>query len=149
MAKMKLDLPVQDAKRDLVLHITEKDIKGSKPKDGDYCAVATALCRQEHFKTARVHKGVTYVMHKDGSVTRYETPKSLYIELLVYDRGGKMEPGEHLLRAPRGTKRLGHHIKPKGKGGTKTGKLRKPVHLVKSVREDAPKGIASLRALFE
>jgi hypothetical protein len=148
MAKLKYDLPVQDAKRDLVLHITEADIKGSKKKDSDYCAVANALCRQEHFKTARVHKGVTYVMHTDGTVTRYCTPKSLYIELLIFDRGGRMEPGEHKLQAPRGVKRLGMHEKPKGKKG-KTGRPVKPVHLVKSVREDAPKGIKSLQSLFE
>jgi hypothetical protein len=146
--KIVLDLPVKDAKRDLVLHITPADIKGSKPGDGDYCAVANALCRQEKFKTARVHKGVTYVMHTDGTVTRYKTPQSLYVELLIFDRGGRMEPGEHKLQAPRGSERLGHHEKPKGPKA-RTGKPVRAVHLVKSVREDAPKGIQSLKALFE
>lgn len=148
MAKGKYDLPVQDAKKDLILHITEADVKGSKRKDGDYCAVANALCRQEHFKTARVHKGVTYVMNKDNSVTRYITPAALYVELMIFDRGGRMEPGDYILKAPRGQQRLGEGYKPKGKG-KKTGKLPKVVHLVKSVREDAPKGIKSLRSLFE
>jgi hypothetical protein len=148
MAKGMYDLPVSDAKRDLVVHLTDADVKGSKRADQDYCAVANALCRQEHFKTARVHKGVTYVMKTDGTVDRYITPRDLYIELMIFDRGGKMEARDYKLQAPRGSKRLGHHEKPKGKKG-KTGKPSKIVHLVKSVREDAPKGIKSLQSLFE
>lgn len=148
MAKRKMDLPVKDAKRDLVLHITEEDIGGSKRKDGDYCAAANALCRQENFSTARVHKTMTYVMHKDGTVSRYMTPKSLYLELMIFDRGGRMQAGDYKLEAPRGIKKLGAHYKPKGKG--KTGRLhRVSHHVVTSVRDDAPKGINSLRSLFE
>jgi len=148
MAKRKLNLPVRDATRDLILHITEADIKGSKRADNDHCAAANALCRQEHFKSARVHKNVTYVMNKDGTVTRYRTPKSLYMEIMIFDRGGRMEPGEFKLQAPKGTLRLGHHEKPKGKGN-KTGRPVKAVHIVAKVRDNAPKGIASLKSLFD
>lgn len=141
-------LPVSDAKRDLVLHITAADIKDGARRDGDYCVAANALCRQEGFATARVHKTATYVYLKNGNVLRYETPGSLYMEIMIYDRGGKMEPGDHILRAPRGSNRLGHHHKPRGPHATKTGKLKRPVHLVASVREDAPKGTKALKALF-
>lgn len=148
MAKGIYGLPVFDAKRDLVLHITASDIKGGTKADSDYCVAANALCRQEGFKTARVHKTTTYVYLKNGDVERYVTPQSLYMEIMIYDRGGKMEAGDHILKAPKGTSRLGHHEKPRGPHKTKTGKIKRPVHLVPSVREDAPKGVKALKALF-
>jgi hypothetical protein len=148
MAKGIYGLPVFDAKRDLVLHITQNDIAGGKKADSDYCVAANALCRQEGFKTARVHKTMTYVYHKDGTVSRYVTPQSLYMEIMIYDRGGKMEAGDHILKAPKGSSRLGHHEKPRGPHKDKTGKLKRPAHLVPSVREDAPKGLKALKVLF-
>jgi hypothetical protein len=146
--RLKHNLPVRDARKDLVLHITEADLQSGKRRDNDHCAAANALCRQENFKSARVFKGVTYVMHKDGTITRYITPKNLYIELMIFDRGGRMEAGDYKLTAARGTKRLGHHEKPRGKGGN-TGRSSRPVHIVPKVRDDAPKGIKSLQSLFE
>jgi hypothetical protein len=148
VSKNNYGLPVADAKKDLILHITENDIRGGKRSDNDFCAAANALCRQEGFKAARIFKTMTYVYNDDGSVTRYVTPDSLYLEIMVYDRGGRFIPGDHRLKAPRGVMRLGSRDKPKGKGG-KTGKLPRAVHnIINNVREDAPKGIKSLKSLF-
>jgi hypothetical protein len=147
-AKIKTQYPVKDATRDLVLHITEADIKGAKRRDNNDCAAAHALCRQEGFKAARIYKTMTYVFNRDGSATRYCTPKSLYIEMLIYDRGGRFAPGEHKLIAPRGVKRLGMHEKPKGLARNATGRPVKSIHIVGGVRDNAPKGIGSLKALF-
>jgi hypothetical protein len=139
---------LRDAKRDLVLTIKETDIAGAKRKDNNACAAANALCRQEHFKKAKVFKTKTYVLLKDGTWQRYITPKSLYMEIMIYDRGGRFEAGDFLLRAAKGTERLGEHLKPTGKK-LKTGKPSKPIHTIDNVRENAPKGRGAYEALFE
>jgi hypothetical protein len=141
------DFPLKDARRDLVLHITEGDIKGSKRKDNDACAAATALCRQEHFKEAKVYKTKTYVKLKDGSWERYVTPKALYTEIMVFDRGGRFEAGEFILKAPKGIQKLGAHRKPTG-SRLLTGKPSRAIHIVANVRDNAPKGHLQ-RLLFE
>src|SRR5215204_5353922 len=121
MAKTKLRRPaertkpsrmselVSDAKNNLTLHITANDIKGAVRADNDACAAAHALCGQEHFKRAIVHKTKTYVQLKDGTWLRYVTPKSLYTEIMIFDRGGRMQADDHILQAPKGTQRLGRY----------------------------------------
>jgi hypothetical protein len=143
------DYACKDATRDLVLTIKERDISGAKKKDNNACAAANALCRQEHFKEARVYKGVTYVKKGDGSWLRYITPKDLYMEIMIFDRGGQMEIGDFKLLAPTGIKKLGAHHKPKGKGGNRTGRLPHTPHILGNVRDHAPKGRNHLAALFE
>ena len=140
--------PLRDATRDLVLHVTSADIKGATRGDNGDCAAAHALCRQEHFVAARVHKTKTYVRHKDGSMSRYITPAGLYTELCIFDRGGRMEAGDFILAAPKGSQKLGAHPKPKGKGG-QTGKPPRKQHDIERVRDDAPKGGHLFRALAE
>lgn len=130
---------LKDAKRDLILTVTEEDIKSSKPSDKSACAAAHALCRQEKFKQAWVHKTKTYVQQKDGTWDRYITPKDLYFEIMVFDRGGQMQAGDYRLAAPKGIHKLGAHQKPKGKA-KRTAKLPNPIHVIMNVRENAPKG---------
>ncbi len=139
--------PVRDAARDLVFKITQRDIDSSKRKKKDSCAAAHALCRQDNVRQVVVHKNVTYLMHKDGTVTRYLTPKDLYMEIMIFDRGGKMEANEFRLKAPKGIMKLGAHHKPKGKSGT-TGRTPISPHIIKNVRDNAPKGRNHLAALF-
>jgi hypothetical protein len=146
--KLARDYAVKDASRDLILTITYDDIKGAKRKDNDACAAAHALCRQQGFKEARVYKTTTYVKLRNGSWERYSTPKDLYMEILIFDRGGKMEGGQFKLAAPKGAKRLGYHAKPTGKK-LRTGKPATSPHIVANVRESAPKGHNHLAALFE
>jgi hypothetical protein len=138
---------VKDAGKDLILKITTRDIETSKRKVNDSCAAAHALCRQEGFKEARVYKGVTYVKKGDGSWLRFITPKDLYMEIMIFDRGGKMEGGDFRLAAPKGIKKLGAHHKPKGLGG-QTGRLPNTPHILNNVRDNAPKGRNHLAALF-
>lgn len=139
---------VRDASRDLVLHITERDIAKATRKDTDACAAAGALCRQEHVRRARVFKTKSYVETKDGRWLRYCTPASLYTELMIFDRGGRMESGDFILRAPKGIEKLGAHIKPRGPHLT-TGKERRKMHVVEKVRASAPKGGNLFRQLAE
>ena len=147
--KRPMDYAVKDASRDLVLKITKRDIETSKRKSNDSCAAAHALCRQEHFKEARVYKTTTYVKKADGTWMRFLTPKDLYMEIMIFDRGGKMEHGAFKLTAPKGTMRLGHHAKPTGSRLRKAGKLPNTPHIVTNVRDNAPKGRNHLQALFQ
>lgn len=146
--KSKPNYPVKDATRDLVINVTANDIKKAKPEDSYSCAAAHALCRNPKYKRAKVTKDTTYVQLANGSFVRYLTPQDLYIELIVYDRGGRMEAKQYKLLAPTGSKRLGHHVKPKGKGGG-TGKLPRIIHNIEHVRPNAPKGYGALKALME
>jgi len=145
--KRPVDYAVKDATRDLILTIKERDVEGSKRKKNDACAAAHALCRQEKFKEARVYKTTTYVKKADGTWVRYITPKDLYMEIMIFDRGGKMDVGDFRLHAPKGSMRMGHHVKPTGKA-RKTARLPNSPHIVANVRDNAPKGRNHLAALF-
>jgi hypothetical protein len=147
-SKERRKYPVKDATKDIILTVTEADIKGAKRRDNAACAAANALCRQEHYKQAKVFKTKTYVQMKDGTWLRFITPKSLYIELMVFDRGGKMEATEFRIAAPTGAMKLGYHVKPKGKGG-QTGRTPQTMHTIDNVRENAPKGRDHFKVLFD
>lgn len=138
---------ITDAKRDLVIHVTKADIRNATRSENKSCAVARALCRQENYKQAIVNKSRTVVQLKDGSWQRYITPENLYVELMVFDRGGEMQPDDYVLKAPKGSLRLGHHAKPKGPH-LKTNGARKR-HVIENVREDAKRGIAMYKSLEE
>lgn len=146
--KRPLDYAVKDATKDLVVKIDADDIKGAKRRKENSCAVAYALCRQGVFNEARVYRKITYCRRLDGTWLRFLTPDDLYIELMVFDRGGRMQTGEYKLIAPKGSKRLGFHAKPTGKK-QKTGKLAPSPHIIENARNVAPKGRNALRALFE
>jgi hypothetical protein len=128
-----------DAVAPLILSIEPRDIANAKRGDGEACAAAHAICRQEHVKRALVCKTKTYVWHKDGTVERFITPRALRTEILIFDRHGQMEGGDYRLMPPTGVQRLGHHVKPTGPKLT-TGKVRSVQHVVGKVRPNAPKG---------
>lgn len=143
----KPDAPLKDAPKDLILTVTEKDIAGADRRKTNSCAAANALCRQERFAEARVFKTKSYVRLRNGEWLRYCTPQSLYVELMIYDRGGRMAPGEFVLRAPKGVERLGQHVKPRGPH-LKTGKLARSMHVIENVRESAKRGAGLFKDLF-
>jgi len=66
---------------------------------------------------------------------------------MIFDRGGRMEEGDYILRAPKGSEKLGAHAKPRGKGG-KTGKMPRQMHMVENVRADAPRGRGAYATMF-
>jgi hypothetical protein len=139
---------LKDATRDLIVTVTESDIKSAKRRDNAACAAANALCRQEHFRQAMVYKTKTYVERRDGYWLRFITPGNLYTELMIFDRGGRMEAGDFILRAPKGIEKLGAHVKPRGKLG-QTGRQPKVMHFIDNVRANAPKGPGLFRALAD
>lgn len=106
-------LPVIDARRDIVLEITPRDCSFSDPKKPNSCAAARAIKRSHIGLEARVHVTRIYIRANKGNWQRFMTPDSLKYEIVAFDRGGEMMPGEYLLRAPKGKERLGATRSPK------------------------------------
>lgn len=120
---------VTDAKKPIMLIVTDDDCRRANRKKPESCAVARACGRIA--EEARVHLSRLYLRIK-GKWMRYETPASMRDEIIAFDRGGTFEAQQFKLNPPRPTRRLGQHT-----GGQKRGKpatkRRKP-HVVTNVR---------------
>lgn len=129
-------LAKQDAKRPLQLAINQDDIRKAKPLDPENCAAACAIKRQG-FAQAVVMRSTTYVNHgtvENPKWLRYATPTSLAREIVALDRGGRVEPGDYLIKPFTHTRRLGEkHWSSRTK---ETGQ-KKPVyrHVTAKIRE--------------
>lgn len=126
------DLPVVDAEETLIVKVTNHDIKAGKSNQPDSCAAARAICRDYKAAEAHVFTTRTYV-RKGSKYVRYITPSAMAREIVVFDRGGKMEPGEYRLLAPRKTMKLGAGYGGKNTRGNRTGKVR-PRHVTTNIR---------------
>jgi hypothetical protein len=131
-------LPLVDATKPRFVKITNDDIRDAIPKDGDYCAAAMALCREEAIEDAYVYMGRTYIRFHNRWV-RYLTPSNLRRQLISFDKKGVFEPGTYRLGAPPPTARLGsgYHTYYAQVRSQRT-KPRAIVHRVKGVRPHAP-----------
>lgn len=133
MPVLKLDgLPVKDAKKSVVLHITAGDVKNAKVKDPSHCAAALACKRDLGAKEAQIHKSRTYLKF-NGHWTRYLTPNSLQAEIVAFDRGGTFEPGEYRLTKMAPSRKFNKKTGPR----KKKGKLRGHYHRVANIRSIA------------
>lgn len=130
MSILKIEgLPVRDAKKSVMLAITDGDVKKGKVKSPAGCAAAVACKRQLGATEAHVHKSRTYLRF-NGHWVRYMTPQSLQAEIIAFDRGGKFEPGEHRL-----TKIQPSRAWNKKSGPRRTkGKKKQGYHVVKNIR---------------
>lgn len=91
--------PVLNATKSVTLHISAADVKKGSVKDPGACAAALAAMREvPNCIKARIHLGRAYLQLTDGKWRRYKTPESLRGEVIAFDRGGKFEPGEYILR---------------------------------------------------
>lgn len=94
-------LPIRNAKRDMVITVSARDISISKKKDHGHCVLAEAIRRHENAADVKVYLSRTFVRFKGSNeYLRYETPKSLYREIIAFDRGGSFEPGTYELLKP-------------------------------------------------
>jgi hypothetical protein len=76
MSKLINGLPIKNATKSMLLHITGPDVKSARPKRPDFCVVAQAVKREMRAKEVRVHLGRVYVRTTASSWTRYVTPGS-------------------------------------------------------------------------
>jgi len=132
-------LPILDAKKPVLLTITQNDIDKADRKEPADCAVARACRRDLHAKEVRVHLGRVYVRQNEGNWLRYMTPRYLRSEIIAFDRGGTFARGEYTLSAPQPNKRAGARKDNRGKvRKAKTGKpapKRRAPHIVTDVRQ--------------
>ncbi len=127
-------LPVRNARTELVVEVRRGDATKATPQDPDNCAAAWAVWRQEGLE-AKVYRNRTYLRYADHW-ERLRTPRSLWFEQGVFDRGGTFEPGVHVLKV------LSERAKPTGKRQgsnktTKTGRNRPAPDSYKNVRAHA------------
>jgi hypothetical protein len=126
-------LPVEDAKRPILLKITKGDCKKADRKEPSTCAVAQAFYRQTNAQEVRIHLARAYVKTTPDKWVRYIVEKAMRLELVVFDRGGTFAPGEYRLSAPQPSKRIGARpAKPGPK--LKRGTPRRPPHVLVDVR---------------
>lgn len=138
----KLDgLPLRDALNDLIINVTNKDVRTQGKRSSTECAAAVAICREQKVTEARVYLSRVYV-RKERHWDRYVTPAALRTELVVFDRTGAFDVGKYRLMAPHETQKLGYRL-PVPNKGKKGGKARAPQHVVAGVRETAkgPDGV--------
>ncbi len=100
---------VQDAKRKMVIHVTDYDVREGAKKNSNACAAARAIMRESGCDLAKVHANRTYI--KRGTKWyRYQTPNSLTKEIVAFDRGGTFEPGEYTLIPLKASQRQGARL---------------------------------------
>ncbi len=126
-------LPVIDAKRPLTITVKRLDIARAQPLEPDRCAMARACYRELRCLEVRVFRTRCYIRTNDHNWVRYITPSSLRDETIAFDRGGRMEPGEHRLGVPTGSNALGSQRR----GGHTTSQHKGRNHMLTNVRAKA------------
>lgn len=123
---------VKDATKRLDIEVLDKDVKNSKLKDHNNCALAVACKRKLHCDGVIISISSAYVINGDEAV-RYRLPQSARREIVSFDRNAGFEPGEYSLVPSSPTNRIGapqskrKHSGPSGRGP-------KVQHITKNVR---------------
>lgn len=128
--------PIVDADKDLEISVTARDINANaKRKNPAECVFAQACYREVECKDVRVHKTRFYILDPKGKhYVRFIAPSAIRSETIAYDRGGAIEVGDYVLKAPVGTQMLGAkpgRKEPEGKRGKTP---RWPHHVTMNVR---------------
>jgi len=98
---------VVDAKKPLMLEVTADDIRHSNPLDPAGCAAAVAVMRQEGVAKAYVHLSKVYIERRTHW-ERFDNPRALRQEVVVFDRKGEFAPDEFKLNPPSPSQKLGY-----------------------------------------
>lgn len=117
-------LIIKEAKTPVVLHVKLNDVKKAVRGSPTCCAFARAI-RREYQVTNVFYKSTAYLQFGD-MLERYIMPPSMRIEVVSFDRSGRMGTGEYRLAPPsksntlkaqvKRDKRRGRHV-PTGKSG--------------------------------
>jgi len=126
---------VRDATSPLMIEVTPTDMKTSKRKDMEQCAMAVACKRAYKADGAIIARSVAYLIKGDLAV-RFRVPISVMREITSFDRGGTFDPGEYLLAVPQTSKTLAGKIagNPLKKGGNKGNHGIRKMHLTQGIR---------------
>jgi hypothetical protein len=123
---------VVDGDADIILEVTGNDVKNSRRKAHDGCALAVGAQRQLDIRGVIVGVRTAYLI-KENRAIRFNVPEHAAREIISFDRGASFEPGTYKLKKP--TCKLGKG-KPHGadKGGhTKPKQRQIPTSNIRSV----------------
>lgn len=136
---MKIDgLPVRDLTKPLRLIITDEDCRKGNSKVPSSCAAALAAKRLPQVTEARIHIARVLLKVANKYWLRGRTPGALRTEIVSFDRGGKFEPGEYMVKplspSDRASGKQQGTNPPKRKGATK----KRHIHILESnIRSNA------------
>lgn len=118
---------VVDSKVGLNVEVTKRDINAATVKNHKACAVAVACKRKMHADGVIISINRAYVV-KGKRAYRYNVPRSVAREVVVFDRGGQFEAGTYRLEAIPSYQRIGtkkHGARRNGSGSSHNGNLAK------------------------
>lgn len=94
-------LEIVDATQSLHIDLKPHDIKMGTRKKAKECAFACAAKRIDRtIKHAFFYRSTAWLEKDDGKLVRYMLPTSVQREIISFDRGGGMMPGEYLMKPP-------------------------------------------------
>lgn len=133
-------LPIVNARKPLVLHITKSDLSTASRhrRDPTWCVIACAARREFGAEDVRIHLSRIYI-RKENRWLRFMTPKALRSEIVAFDRGGTFVPGEFWLSPPQPSRKPGRQGSDKSKPAVYM-KPRNPRHNTEDVRPWAGRG---------
>lgn len=124
-------LTVKDAKDNVMVEVTSKDVSTSNRRKHAGCAMAVACKRALFLDGVLIARSRAFLV-KGAVATRFDVPGSVSREVVSFDRGSNFEPGLYQLSKP--YHRLGEHKGGKSKQGTGTGRPIPFRHLTENVR---------------
>lgn len=108
---------VEDAKQDVTIKVTARDIAWAAKKNHNHCALARA-CEQHIGVDAAIVSRATAYLICGSKATRYHMSGAAAREVVAFDRGAGFTPGEYILKAPTPTMRMGARPgRPRGNVG--------------------------------
>lgn len=111
---------VEDAKDDLVVTVTPRDVSYAAKKAHSHCAMARACEREMSADAAVISVTRVFLIYGQKAV-RYAVSQHTAREIVAFDRGGEFSAGDYTLRAPRPYEALGKTpTPPKGRPGKST-----------------------------
>lgn len=135
-----LGKPIVDANKNLTITLTQRQINTSHQKDSARCAFARC-CEQSvnNVEAAFFFRQSAYLEYKT-KIVRYMLTGAAMTEVIVFDRGGNMQPGKYVLRAPSKAERLenkrGRDKRDRAAKGTRKGVHRKRAYIhIKGLRD--------------
>lgn len=93
-------LKLTNATRPIIVGVAVDDILKSRTKNSKCCAFARAAKREPGVRAAYFFRSTAFLEFGDRMV-RYDLPQAVQKEIVSFDRGGVMAPGQYELKPPR------------------------------------------------
>ncbi len=91
-----LGIPVAEAKRRLLVTVTDEDVVKAKKADSKHCALARAALRLPNVNAAYFFRSTAFLEYEDKMV-RFNLPESVRREIVSFDRAQIMAAGVYQL----------------------------------------------------